>query len=65
MQPTDKYIYENVVPSKNKNFTTNLRFNRLSLDCDIDIDNVFVREVNGNAGVMTNMDTDDFEGDAP
>ena len=27
MQPTDKYIYENVVPSKNKNFTTNLRFN--------------------------------------
>ena len=26
MQPTDKYIYENVVPSKNKNFTTNLRF---------------------------------------
>ena len=27
MQPTDKYIYENVVPSKNKNFSTNLRFN--------------------------------------
>ena len=27
MQPTDKYIYENVLPSKNKNFSTNLRFN--------------------------------------
>jgi len=27
MQPTDKYIYENVVPSKNKSFSTNLRFN--------------------------------------
>ena len=27
MQPTDKYIYENVVPSKNKNFSTNLKFN--------------------------------------
>ena len=26
MQPTDKYIYENVVPSKNKNFSTNLKF---------------------------------------
>ena len=27
MQPTDKYIYENVLTSKNKNFSTNLRFN--------------------------------------
>ena len=27
MQPTDKYIYENDLPSKNKNFSTNLRFN--------------------------------------
>ena len=27
MHPTDKYIYENVLPSKNKNFSTNLRFN--------------------------------------
>ncbi len=26
MQPTDKYIYENVVPSRNKNFSTNLKF---------------------------------------
>ena len=26
MQPTDKYIYENVLPSKNKDFSTNLRF---------------------------------------
>ena len=26
MLPTDKYIYENVVPSKNKNFSTNLSF---------------------------------------
>ena len=27
MHPTDKYIYENVLPSKNKNFSTNLKFN--------------------------------------
>ncbi len=27
MHPTDKYIYENVLPSKNKNFSTNFRFN--------------------------------------
>ena len=27
MEPTDKYTYENVVPSKNKNFSTNLNFN--------------------------------------
>ncbi len=26
MQPTDKYIYENVVPSKSKIFSTNLKF---------------------------------------
>ena len=26
MQPTDKYIYENVVPSRNKNFSINLKF---------------------------------------
>ena len=26
MQPTDKYIYENVVPSRNNNFSTNLKF---------------------------------------
>jgi len=27
MQPTDKYIYENLVPSKDKNFSTNSRLN--------------------------------------
>ena len=27
MQPTDKYIYENVVHSKNKTFSSNLSFN--------------------------------------
>ena len=26
MQPTDKYIYENVIPSRSKNFSTNLKF---------------------------------------
>ena len=26
MQPTDKYIYENVFPSRNKNLSTNLKF---------------------------------------
>tara|TARA_Y100000813_G_C24159836_1_gene351535 strand:- start:1311 stop:1433 length:123 start_codon:yes stop_codon:yes gene_type:complete len=27
MQPTDKYIYENVVPSKDKKISRNLKFN--------------------------------------
>ena len=27
MKPTDKYIYENVIPSKNKTSSSNLKFN--------------------------------------
>ena len=30
MQPTDKYIYENVVPSKDKNFSANSRLHNSS-----------------------------------
>ena len=26
MLPTDKYIYENTIPSKNRNFSSNLSF---------------------------------------
>lgn len=40
-------------------------FRRNANPTDVTINSLSVQEVNGNAGVMTNMDTDDFEGDTP
>ena len=40
-------------------------FRRNANPTDVTINSLSVQEVNGNAGVTTNMDTDDFEGDTP
>ena len=40
-------------------------FRRTASATDFTINSIIIQEVNGNAGVMTNMDTDDFEGDTP
>lgn len=44
---------------------TAFTFYRLSGAADVTIDNVSLKTVNGNAGIMTNMTADDFVGDTP
>ena len=47
------------------NTTFNIARASVGVQNDFTIDNIVIKKINGKSGIMTNMDTNDFEGDTP
>ena len=47
------------------NTTFNIARASVGVQNDFTVDNIVIKKINGKSGIMTNMDTNDFEGDTP